>query len=102
VLQGERIPDARADQLGSVVVNDRRPAAPVARLHLRQILPDGDELNSMARGRGDDAIQVCKGSNARRLVEHDQQRRVEWPARSRGPLERGVKNLTHDSREHRS
>jgi len=100
VLQGDWIRDSRADDLGAVIVHDSCPSTPVARLDLRQVLPDRDQLDTVPGGGGDNAVQVREWSDARCLVEHDQKRWVEWPASSGGLFERGIQDLAHDRGEH--
>ena len=59
------------------------------------------QLDPVASSRRHDPVQVGERSNARGLVEHDQQRRIERPTRRRRPLERRVQDLAHNGREHR-
>ena len=59
---------------------------PVARLHLGQVLKDGDELDAMARRGGRQRIQLGQWSDVGGFVEHHQEGRVKGRTQLGGPF----------------
>ncbi len=84
VLERVGIGDPGQEQLGPVVVQHRRRPGAVAGPHLGQVLPDRHELDPVRRtGRGQ-PVELGQRGDVRRLVEHDEERRVERAARTGG------------------
>ena len=80
VVEGGRIADTRQEQLGPVVVDDRPGPGTVAGGELGQVLPHGDELDPMAGRRRGQHVELGQRSHVGRLVEDDEQRRIERSA----------------------
>jgi hypothetical protein len=76
-----------------VVVDDRvRAVATPALLRLREVLEHRHQLQSLARSRGGEHIQVGDGGDVGRLIEHEEQRRIERFSTQRA---RAVELLDH-------
>ncbi len=66
-----------------MVVQHRRRSGAVTGPHLGQVLPHGDQLDSV-RGTGcGQAVKLGQGCDVGRLVEHNQQRRIKRLAATR-------------------
>ena len=75
--------DAGEHELRAVVVDDGLRPLAVDRVELREVLPDGHQLNTNAGGRRGELGEAGDGSDVPGLVEQDQQRRVKRLVRAR-------------------
>ena len=72
-----------------MVVDDGRGPLAVAGLDLGQVLPHRDQLHPEAGGGGGQCVEVAQGGDVGRLVEDDEQGRVDRPPGRRPPAHRG-------------
>src|SRR3546814_12292214 len=61
VVERVGVGDARADELGAVVVDDRQRAGAVALADLGEVLKDRDELDALARRCGREGVEAGDG-----------------------------------------
>ena len=88
VVEGVGVRDAGQEQLGPVIVEHGRRPGPVPAPDLRQVLPHRDDLDPVRRTGGGEPVELGQRSDMRRLVQYDEERGIERPARLRGARER--------------
>jgi hypothetical protein len=90
VLQRGAVTDARAEQAGAVVGDDRLGAlASPAVGDLAEVLKHRQQLHALAGRGGGDLVEVGQRRDVGGLVEAHKQRRVDRPAGERRARERG-------------